>query len=43
MSGFALLDMPFAGIRDVLVVSLKEDKQVRFHSFNVYGVARSHI
>ena len=30
--GFALLDMPSAGIRDVLVVSLKEEKQVRFHS-----------
>ena len=24
--------MPSAGIRDVLVVSLKEEKQVRFHS-----------
>ena len=30
--GFALLDIPSAGIRDVLVVSLKEEKQVRFHS-----------
>ena len=30
--GFALLDMPSAGIRDVLVVSLKEEKQVRYHS-----------
>ena len=30
--GFALLDIPSAGIRDVLVVSLKEEMQVRFHS-----------
>ena len=30
--GFALLDMPSAGIHDVLVVSFKEEKQVRFHS-----------
>ena len=30
--GFALLDMPSASIRDVRVVSLKEEKQVRFHS-----------
>ena len=30
--GFALLDMPSAGIRDVLVVPLKQEKQVRFHS-----------
>ena len=29
--GFGLLDMPSAGIRDVLVVSLKEEEQVRFH------------
>ena len=30
--GFALLDILSAGIRDVLVVSLKEEKRVRFHS-----------
>ena len=30
--GFALLDIPSAGIRDALVVFLKEEKQVRFHS-----------
>ena len=30
-SGFRLLDLPEAGIRDALVVKVKEDKQVRYN------------
>ena len=41
--GFALLDMPSAGIRDVLVVSLKEEKQVRFHSTYSIALMKSYM
>ena len=35
--------MPSAGIRDVLVVSLKEEKQVRFHSTASHEVIYLHL